>query len=527
MTTPSEPASAPRAPHVALDFLALVALQALLLQGFQDHVDLHPADEVSYQRQGMRLLAGDVDRDMLALAPVYSAAYGLLQLLPLRGAAAQDTMGVLLAFASSLSLWWALRPLLPRPASLLVAAWWSASLLLLANPTRVYSFTAVLATLAVGFAARSRGNRALLCLGIATLNRPELLPWLLVAAAGLGVLAWRRRARRGQLGAATAVAACLGLLVLLDRPELRHRAWFTVRWDFAAHFDTKDTVSYRDGEAQTRADAIVNDAFPGCRSLGDAIATNPEAVVEHVGRNLRWLPGNLADLLGQSWFHLPAWRTSVLLAAAAAAAAGAWLLLQELRRRGDGGARGPEHGQALVVVAASATVLAPLTLFLPRPDYLMPLAAPLFLGLALPMARSGSALMRRLRLGPDRTAWLALGAVVAAAVLLPGPFVWPPATVRANRDAVALLRRQALPADARVIGANAPELLLLAGASARTASIGSLLGTVPPVTPEPCFLLLGPWDVGAPYGGYILNEVASDRWELVDARSECWWLRRR
>ena len=87
---------------------------------------------------------------------------------------------------------------------------------------------------------------------------------------------------------------------------------------------------------------------------------------------------------------------------------------------------------------------------------------------------------------------------------------------------------KALPQDARVIAATAPELLLLADVGGRPTSIAHLLsGEFVPRPEEPCYVLLGPWDIAAPYGPHVLTELASDRWDLIDSRSECWMFRRR
>lgn len=517
----------PRRQSVLLEVLAVLSFQALTLLGFRDHVDLHPADEALYQRRGQCLLDGEFDEGTLVFAPVYAAAYAPLRLLPLRGDAIQDTMGVLVVLATALSVWWALRALLPAPAAVLGAVWFGALLPVLASALRVYLFTAMLTTVALGCAARGQTNRAAAALALAALNRPELLPTLLLACAGFALLAWRRRQRRRLAGAVVVGTAGLALLLAMMRPELRHRQWFTFRWDYAAHFAPKDDVSYDEGVVRTRADALVADAFPGCRSLPEAARTNPGAVLGHVGRNLRLLPGNLWDLLANPWWHLPAFRTGALVFVGLAFAAGL-LSLRAVREHRRADVPRTWNAAAAVVLLAMPVLLVPLVLFLPRPDYLMPLAVPLLVLLAWPIARSGTVLWMRTGLPGEAAVPAAVAAVAVLALAVPGPFVRPAAARCPNRDAVALLARHDVPADATVFATTAEGLRTLASGSFRAVELAALLvGEATPPADRPSFLLVGPADILGAAAERVVALALDPRWSLVDAGSECWLFARR
>jgi len=495
-----------------LEVLVLVAFEVVVLHGITHHVDLHPSDEALYQRRGQMLLDLQFDASTLVFAPVYAAAYAPLRLLPLHGAAIQDLMGVVLALASPLALLWTARALVPRPAALLVAAWWGASLPLLASSLRVYLFTTTLTTLAVGLAARERKGAAALLLALAALNRPELLPWLLLAAGCLCWFAVRRRARAAAAATATALAIGLLLALFMARPEFRHRQWFTFRWDYAAHLAPKSEVSY-DEDGRSPADALVAAAFPGCRSLADAVRTSPGAVLAHAGRNLRLLPGNLVDLTTTAWWHLPPLRWPLVGAAAVL------LLVGLVAGRRQQRARPPGAASAGIVLWSSASVLVPLVLFLPRPDYLMPFGVALLIAAAVGIARGGSALCRRLRVGPGAARHLAVAAVVLATAVVPGPFVRPPATTCPNRDAVALLERQPLRGDAVLFAATADGLRTLSDGRFGTRPLADLMSGAPP---PGSFLLVGPWDLLGSSAATVLALLEAQRWRLLDAGAECW-----
>lgn len=510
----------PRARSYAwLEILALVLFQAVTLAGFTLHIDLHPADEALYQRRGQSFLEFDFDRSTLVFAPVYSAVYAPLRLLPLPGDTIQDTMGVLVVLASTLSVWWAMRALLPRPAALLCAVWWGASLPVLGNPLRLYLFTTMLTTLAIGCAARGRSGWAAVVLALAALNRPELLPWLLTASFGLAVVAVRRRAWRSLVVPATACAAGIVFLLVLASPEQRHRQWFTFRWDYAAHFATKDDVTYEEGRVLTRADALIEETFPGCRSVGDALRQNPSAVLGHVGRNLGHLPTNLWNLMTLPWWHAPRWRGTVVIAALAAMVAGVAVAWRTRRRP----RRATFNWPAAIVLATSLCVLVPLVVFLPRPDYLMPVAVPLLFAGAWAIARAGSAVCSRLGLGARAARDTTITALAVVMVCVPAPFTRPPAMPCANRDAVALLARQTLPADAVVLAATGAGLRTLTSKTFVVGDLPALLsGTFTPAPGASCYLLVGPWDLLGGAVQPLVAQLSSQRWDLVDAGAECW-----
>ncbi|MEZ5962772.1 MAG: hypothetical protein R3F56_02890 [Planctomycetota bacterium] len=516
------PVGADPAARAWVELVLLVLFELVVVQGFTQHVDLHPADEALYQQRGQRLLDLDFDEGSWVFAPVYAAAYATLRLLPLRGDTIQDTMGVLLALASTLAVWWAARGLMARPAAILAGAWWGASLPVLASSLRVYLFSATLTTVAVGLAARRRVALAMIVLGLAALNRPELLPWLVVAAAGLALWALRRH-RHGQAVVVLAVlVAGLAFGAGLARPEFRHRQWFTFRWDYAAHFQPGDDVSYVEGAPVTRADAVVEAAFPGCRSVADAVRENPGAVLEHVGRNLRLVPGNLRDLMAIPWWHLPRLRWTLVALGALAAAVG--LLVGVVQR---GATKPPANVPALLTMGASLCILGPMVVFLPRPDYLMPVGVVLLLGAAGAVARAGSFLCGRLRVGPG-TAWgAAAGAVCAAILLVPGPFVSPPAVPCPNRDAVALVAAQGLGDDAVLYAATADGMRTLSSGRFQSGDLQALLaGKVVPDR-RPSYLLVGPWDLQGPAAEPVVALLQGGAWQLVDAGSDCWLFVRR
>ncbi len=482
-----------------------------------------------YQRLGQQLLEGLASSETMVYSPVYGAAYAVLHLLqPARGAALQDLMGVLVVCASSLALWWTLRACLPRSASVLGAIWWGSSLLVLATSLRVYLFTAVLTTLAVGLACRGRSTRSLGVLALAAVNRQELLPWLLGAAALLCVSAWLRRERGRAMRAAAMLVLGVALL-LMPVPGRQERQWFTFRWYYTVHFAPPDSVSQGAGQQVTAADAIVWQTFPGCMSVKDAWSVNPRAVMQHVGRNVSLLPEQIIHQVAHPWFHLPVLRATALGLASAMLLVGLalWWRARKIRPApGDLLASqllAAHRTTAAIVMLTSLLPLLPLAFFLPRPDYLLPLASPLFILLGLPIARAGAALCARLRCGPNVIGRLVFAGVVALVVAVPGPFVWPPRVPCANRDAVALIARQNFASDVHLVASTPQGLLTLANARGVPVAMSALLGgQFAPAVSAPCYLLLGLWDLNVPQGARLVAEAASDRWSLIDAGNECW-----
>lgn len=445
------------------DAAALAVLQAAMLAGFPRHLDVHVADEAFYQQQGAALLRGALSEELLVIGPLFSAAYALLQLVLGDGfdrMAQQDVMSVLVSFAMSFSLWWAIAPVVPRGVALLAAAWYASSPIVLSDVAtwgvrvNAYGFSASLVTLALGCAVRGRGGAALLVLGLGAVNRQELAPWLL--AAGVGMLLARDAgsgpARR--VAAFAAIAAAIALLLLLAiSPVAKLRAWRVFAYEYAVETDAGGAVDAvtrdRLGSAPELSSAV-REAFPGCESIAAAAWRAPVAFARHVASSAARLPGVAVDSFAAPFAHRP-WLRWCLVAIAV-------LALVRARLRGASAPPPPLPATARVLCWASLCTLLALLATGPWAPRLLPFAPVV----ALFAARGG-----RGGLG-------AAPIVVAGLALVPGPFSGPPRHEPQARETVSLLRSIA-PADGDVVRMRFPAgQLWLAGSAARGVELGDL-----------------------------------------------------
>jgi len=449
----------------AAEVFALLLFVASRAAGYADQVDFHMADELGVVQAGRDLLRHGALPD-IAYSPLTAVVYAALVALP-TSAAPMDVMYWLVVLSTPVLLWWALRPLLPPPVGLLVAGWLGSSTCLLEAQCRggmatphVYASNAALLFVALGACLRRRPRLALFVLALAAVNRFEYAPWVLVFACALalsGRLGWAPRARW-----TVAVCGLLPMALAFGSEGVRGRSWAAFAQNYASTAVADDL---------RRADPAVTDAavhraqfriygnpwqrvaadFPRADSVFAALAENPRCFLAHVGRNLAGVPGLLA------WAHgttlLPRQAGAVLLAVLAALAAVGWW--QRWRARSLGAGWPPALW--LLMATSPCAVLVPL--FVADRGELF---WPLFPGWLLLLLGGLGAVAARLR-PPSGSVWpslAAVGALLALALGVPGPFAGPPGRLP-NRCVRDLLTAQPPPQGARVVGAwpSYPQLL--------------------------------------------------------------------
>ena len=198
----------------------LTLLTVGLLAGFRNHLDLHPADAVSYMRDGIRLIGGDPPAWLLAWAPVSSALFGLLHACGVPLLALQDVAAVIVSVANVLALGWLLRPMVGASPALVVAALWATTRLVLHRegtvPPPTYLLGATLLWCSAGCAVRGRHVFGGLLLVLAALERGETALLGVACAVAFALLA---RGRRGARAAWLYVAVGLAMLVFQQLHE--------------------------------------------------------------------------------------------------------------------------------------------------------------------------------------------------------------------------------------------------------------------------------------------------------------------
>ena len=306
------PASEPgrRRALVAAELVALVTLMWSRLRGLTGALDLHAEDEVYYEGLGRALCAGTFDDALMAWSPLYCALYGLTALLPLgtptaTGLYPADVVFGLLYVASTLALWYAVRPIGPV-LGLLAAALWCTSAPVLQYDTierhpAVYLLSGGLVFVAAGLLQRQHTIWGLAALACAAVNRSELTPWLLLVAAGLCTARAGLPMRRIGAGALTVGLSLIALQASLGAH--RDRAWLAFRQHYAATRALAESAPHA-GEAFRFPDARIVADFGDAESLSDAVLVAPGRALTFALQNLTDIPSSAAALVDNSFAGL-------------------------------------------------------------------------------------------------------------------------------------------------------------------------------------------------------------------------------
>lgn len=491
--------------------LGLAAFLAVSLSGFTSFLDLHLTDEAAYAERGQRIWAGRLSADWVIWSPLYSTALGAID----RSLAdsplfAQDLMFVFVSAAAVLALWWALRGMVGATPAFLAAAWFASSDQILGTGIgarcNLYLFNATIVFLSYGCFARQRHRVGLLLLLMAALNRAELLPWLLSVAA---VCAWRGTHRRWALACAVAAVTFAGFLAL--HPLGKARAWmnFTQHYAWTRNADADPSVLVVD---VAQSDRVVAEDFPGVSSVGEAIASKPDLIFEHVAKNAAVLPDAVVTSIGDPLPHLLP--DGVALGISVALAALGLITLK--------GRRPP---RTVVLVAVLSLAVVPLVLFLrPRADVFSALLPPILASGAALVAGGWEILSRIARVRAP--AWLPAVLLIAVAALLPRPF--PDGSDRAMpfREAAPLMRD--LAPGRRVIGTFASRLRVVTRTGGRALDLHVDQGPEPAdARPRDLFFVYS-YDLvlANPLRQRWLNDLDTSRWKLVHGGHTVWVLER-
>jgi hypothetical protein len=292
-----------------VEAVALLGLIAVTILGYRDFVDLHPTDEVAYQRAGRALFEGDASLGALAWAPVFSFFYGVLDLLwSNEWGFLQDAVHLGTRIAAVFSAWWAVRGILSPGAAFLAAAWWSCSIPFVVTTVHpicnVYLFTAVLHFLAVGCFARRRIVCGLVMLLLAVLNRAELAPWLITFALVLALRrgSWGGHGSRRVFVLAVAALACAVPVFHWVAPAAQARSWMV----FSQHYASGWAERHKSFERAPMEynQEITGASFPSATSVGGALIENPSESLAHLWHNVTLLPAVVRGALFSPMVHM-------------------------------------------------------------------------------------------------------------------------------------------------------------------------------------------------------------------------------
>ncbi len=442
---------------VALELIALCMFVVTRAAHYERHVDFHMEDEVGLMASGRDLWRHGA-LPHLAWAPLSAVVYALVTALSPASWSALDVMYWLVVVAASGSLWWMLRPLVPSPIRLLLAAWFGSAAYLLEAQCRggmaiphVYAANAAILFLALGTCARGRPRLALLALALAAVNRFEYAPWVL--AFGLALAAWRGSGWSPRVRLALAFSACIPMALAMVSADVQGRSWmaFTQNYAFTAVADDLRRADPSVGPDQVRRAQLQAYAAPGPRIAVDfptaptvlaAMQENPRRFFGHVLRTLAAVPGMLVRAQGTTL--LSRGGVGALLAGLALVAAVGWL---RCWRVGGPGAQWPAPlWMALLTSPCAVTV----PLFVADRGELF---WPLFPTWSLCTVAGASAAVRWCRPAASWPAFcgpaLSIG-LIAIALLVPGPFAGPPSRLQ-HRHVVDLLTEQPPAAGARVV----------------------------------------------------------------------------
>ncbi|MEM7199057.1 MAG: hypothetical protein AAF628_02260 [Planctomycetota bacterium] len=489
-----------------LDYAGLLVLQILLLQGFTQHVDVHAADEVMYQQQGLALIEGRPETKTLGFGPVYSAAYGVVQLAPLGGVAVQDAMAVVLTIGGTLAVAWALVAFVPRSAALFAAIWWGSQPGVLEFPFRVYLFNGCLVLLTLGCLGRRRPVLGLSFLALAAFNRLELLPWLGSAALGMAAVGHvRGRPRLRAVGLGFIVASVGVLLLSSASPHAKEHSWLAFRDHYVGNQLAPEGALPMIGAPVEQQEGMIEAAFPGAHSVFAALAANPGAFVDHVLHNAAFLPEMVLANLRFPFYYLAPVAYTLLASALLLMLLGAWPAWRSAPPRPPASAR--------IALWTSWLIIPGLLVVFPRSGFMLPVSiAVLVLGARL--VHRGASALGRGPLAHLPVSELLLATSIGIAVAAGGPFSRVPAVPVQGREILAMMQRNEIGPDDRVAAIKAPGLLALAQVDAVGVEIDRF-AMDPKV--EADFAFFSSWEHQAPFAPALLQRLTTgDAWRVVD-----------
>lgn len=512
----------------ALELGVLVALLGALLWGFRGHLDLHAWDEAIYHRGGLQLAEGKISGYVLAWAPGLSAAYALLTRFPLGGAHANDVMIVCCAVASTLALWWAFRALLGPAVGTAIAAFWVASLpahIQTGNmaQTNVYVFVAGLCFAALGCIARGKHRTALVVLAFAGFTRPEISFFTILYGAGIAVAAFRSSSIPRGAAVATPLVGIALAAMHMTLPDARDRSWLVFRQHYGMGLQERKlgtTDAKEVALAHLDPDPLVAESFSGADSIASAALANPGAMAEHMLANLLAIAEPLTTVSTRAFAWAPPLRWSLVGLLAALAVLGLGRLPRPWLRC--------HRPWAVWIFLGASLLTVPINLLVrPRPELLLGLL-PLVFTVAGGLAGAGGALLVQSRgIAASAPRWIVVACVLALLALAPRPF-GPLQRVQLNqRTFVPMLERADLEPKSSLVAHNATNLLsytrhqdvvplnliqLCHTSRAPFASVAEMLEKR-----DPDYLLATQFAWGLqPLGMQLLEEISSDRWELLD-----------
>ena len=374
-----------------LGLFAILWIQAFSAWGFWHYLDLHPSDECQYLHGGRELVAGRPDWvQFLNRSGPYSALYGGIDALVGRGMLVQDVALVLVAFASSVALYWALLAVLPAGAAAIFGMLWATGSHMIGRQhIGVYAFAATLFFWGVGLRLRGRAGWSVLLLAIAAVTRMELQSWLV--GWGIAALFAREQRRFGVM----LLAVCLALSSVTSFFERDRWVWIAFGQHYGQGMGDRAASEGPPSEAwspefhpfQQPLETLEPD-FGDAASLTEGVRRNPRAFGVHVLHNLSLLPVGLVEMLapfpGQPFLGRCIALGILLLAAVGT------LRLAMLWRRGD---LPPPLALSLPLLASSPLHLVIALLLRPKAAYL----TPLYLPLAIACACGAAGLVERAR----------------------------------------------------------------------------------------------------------------------------------
>jgi hypothetical protein len=374
-----------------LGLLAILWVQAFSAWGFWHYLDLHPSDECQYLFGGRELFAGRPDWvQFLNRSGPYSALYCGVDALVGRGVLVQDVALVLVAFSSSVALYWALLAVLPAGAAAIFGMLWATGSHMIGRQhIGVYAFAATLFFWGVGLRLRGRAGWSVLILALAAVTRMELQSWL--AGWGIAALLAREQRRFG----AMLLALCLALASVSSFFERDWWMWIAFGQHYGQGLGERTASEGPPSETWSpvfhpfhRPSEVLEPDFGDAASLTQGLRANPRAFGLHVLHNLSLLPGGLLEMLapfpGQPYLGRGIALGILLLAVVGV------LRLAMLWRRGD---LPPPLVLSLPLLAASPLHLAIALILRPKAAYL----TPLYLPLAIACACGAAALVERAR----------------------------------------------------------------------------------------------------------------------------------
>ena len=298
-----------------LPYVCVMVVQFLLLYPLHNTMDLPIWDEAIYVGQGARFLHGDT-LGAIFISPIYSLLYS--SLIRIFGSIhSVFYMQYLVKITvSTLLLLTLVEHLRSRSLALLLTLIWVASGVNIFERVLVYHVALGLFLLALFFLNKHRGI-ALLLLCLSSLTRLEYVFPTLAFAAFLTYMAVSNRKnnrfefvlQKIRMTLPVFVALIITMLivyVILNVDDLNpgtKRTWLAFRQNYSLHevesgrFQLNPYLDYN---------YVMQNDFPGAKSLLDAFLINPKLFLHHVLRNIAMLP--IAILLfGIPYIGLKIW----------------------------------------------------------------------------------------------------------------------------------------------------------------------------------------------------------------------------